>query len=380
MTAYLDHNATTPLRPDALDAMTEAARLGGNPSSVHSAGRAARGRVEAARADLAQALGAPQSGIVFTSGATEALDLALTSAVAAGARRVLVSAIEHDAVIEPSRTVMDHGAERAEIPVTADGVVDLAALDAMLSDDASDAAVCVMAANNETGVIQPAAEACALARSRGARTLVDAVQVFGKSAVQASDFGADYVAVSAHKLGGPAGVGAMLAFGDAPVAARLRGGGQELGRRAGTENVVGIAGFAAAATTAVAQLEQFGALADIRDGLEAAVRDHQPDVVIFGASAERLANTSCLALPGVSAETLVMALDLDGVAVSAGAACSSGRVRPSRVVMAMGADSVTAGSAIRVSLGWTSSQVDADHFITAWSKATARVAQRQPAA
>lgn len=377
MSVFLDHNATTPVRPAALEALTQAARIGGNASSVHAAGRAARARLEAARASLADAAGAPPGSVVFTSGATEALHLAMRSAVAAGVSRLIVSAIEHDAVGAVARALSALGVELQTLPVDQDGRADINALDRMLGEDARDTLVVLMAANNETGVIQPTFEAASLTQSRGARLLVDAVQVLAKTAFSALECGADYIALSGHKIGAPAGVGALLALGDAPVRADFVGGGQEHGRRAGTENIAGAAAFAAAAEAGVDALHDFAALGELRDEIERRVRALRPDAMILGENAPRLPNTTCIALPGFAAETQVMALDLAGVAVSAGSACSSGKVRPSHVLTAMGCPRRIAGAAIRVSLGWTTQSDDVDHFVDAWRAAVERAAPRQ---
>jgi cysteine desulfurase len=371
---YLDHNASSPLRPEAAAAMTEVLRTGGNPSSVHAEGRSARARIETAREALAAAFGAEPDGVLFTSGATEAVNLAIAGAVAAGAtRRLLISAIEHDCVREVSAA---SGAAVEAIPVTRTGVADLGWLTARLghwNPDDGRPFVVLMQANNETGVIQPVAEAARPVREAGGLLLVDAAQTLGKIEVDMSSLGASYLAVSAHKLGGPAGVGALILGSDAPLTRRQHGGGQERGRRAGTENVIGIVGFVAALGAVLADRGLDARLGRLRDELEARLRAARSEVQVWGAEAPRLGTTSCLALPGFSGETQVMALDLAGVAVSAGAACSSGKVRPSHVLAAMGADQATATSAIRVSLGWNTTRADTDAFLVAYLAAAARV-------
>jgi cysteine desulfurase len=354
---YLDWNATAPLRPQAAAAMQAVLAECGNPSSVHGWGRAARQRVEGAREAVAALIGASPDGLVFTSGGTEANHLAL---LGSGRERILVSAVEHSSVLQ---AVPD--AER--VPVDSNGIVNSAALDRLLTADPRPALVSVMLANNETGVIQPVADIAAIARRHGAIVHCDAVQAAGKMRLDMSGSGADFVTVSAHKLGGPPGIGALLLTGKAEPTAILRGGGQERGRRAGTENLPGIAGFAAAAEAALACLDDYRRVAQLRDRLEAAVTSTAPEAVVVGAEAERLPNTSAIALPGFSAETQVIALDLDGVMVSAGAACSSGKVGPSHVLQAMGLPPEIAACTIRVSLGWSTTEADISHFLDAWT-------------
>ncbi|MBM3643809.1 MAG: cysteine desulfurase [Alphaproteobacteria bacterium] len=349
---YLDHNASAPLRPTARDAMVEAMRAGGNPSSIHGIGRASRALVELARRQIAARVGARPSEVVFTSGGTEANSLALT-----GARRsrLLVSAVEHDSV---RRAVP--GAE--QIAVDRDGVLELADLERRLAQPGEPALVSVMLANNETGVLQPVVEAARLARRAGALMHVDAVQALGKVPVDLHGLGVDYLSLSAHKIGGPAGVGALVVRDGAPFLADRLGGGQERGRRAGTENVVGIAGFGAAS------LADFPVetLAVWRDKMESALTALAPGAMVYGRAAPRLATTSCVGMPGVLASTQVMALDLAGIAVSAGAACSSGKVQRSAVLAAMGVGGGEAAEAIRVSLGWNTSEPDIERLIAAW--------------
>jgi cysteine desulfurase len=374
--AYLDHNATSPMRPEAA-AFAAAVAEGGNPSSVHAEGRRARARIEAARETVATATGASPEAVVFTSGATEAINLAIGGAAAASAtRRILISAVEHDCVRESAAA---SGAAVETIPVTGAGLVDLDWLEGRLREwRAEDGRpfVAVMHANNETGVIQPIADVRRLVAAADGLLLIDAAQTLGKIDVRA--LGADYLALSAHKLGGPSGAGALVLEAVAPLARRQHGGGQERGRRAGTENLAGIAGFGAAVAAASADAGLNGRLAALRDALEARVRAARPDVQVWGGESPRLGTTSCLALPGFRGETQVMALDLAGVAVSAGAACSSGKVRPSHVLSAMGADAETAGCAIRVSLGWNTTRGDVDRFVEAYLAAAERAAPLSP--
>ena len=363
---YLDHNATTPLRPQAERAAAAALARTGNPSSVHRFGRAVRRTVEDARERIAAFVGARPDSVIFTSGGTEANALALRGS---GRARIVVSAVEHASVLAAAP-------EAARVPVTQDGVIELDALEAALAADPRPTLVSLMLANNETGAIQPVAEAAEIARRFGALLHCDAVQAAGKISIDLAGLGAHLLTLSAHKLGGPMGVGALVAGDAVPLEALLKGGGQERGLRAGTENASGIAGFAAAAEAAAAELGRFGRLAAWRAGLEARAQAAVPSARVLGAGAARLANTSCLALPGVAAETQVIALDLAGVAVSAGSACSSGKVGPSHVLAAMGVGEDIAASAIRVSLGWSSAETDVERFLEAWTALAARTAPR----
>ena len=354
---YLDWNATSPLRPQAAAVMSAMLSRCGNPSSVHRWGRAARQTVEHARSAVGALLGVPPDGVIFVSGGTEANHLAL---LGCGRERVLVSAVEHDSVLRAVR-----GAER--IPVDHDGVVVLKTLDNLLAADPRPALVSVMLANNETGVLQSLAAIAAIARAHGALLHCDAAQAAGKMALDAAAIGADLVSLSAHKLGGPPGIGALVITGDLELAPLLRGGGQERGRRAGTENAIGIAGFGAAAVIATEELAAYDSVRVLRDTLEAGIAAIAPEAVVLGAAVRRLPNTAAIAMPGIAAETQVIALDLDGVMVSAGSACSSGKVGPSHVLEAMGVGPDLVGSTIRVSLGWSSSEADVVHFLKAWT-------------
>ncbi|WP_044559107.1 cysteine desulfurase family protein [Azospirillum sp. B4] len=351
---YLDHNGTCPPRPQAVAAMVEVLSLPGNPSSVHAQGREARRRVEVARRQVAALLNLPPATLTFTGSGTEANALVLASA---GDRPIITSAIEHASVLEAAQ-----GGVRC--PVTRDGVVDLVALEALLVAAGRPALLSLMAVNNETGVIQPVAEAAALARRHGALFHCDASQAVGRLAWDWGAIAPDYLTVSAHKIGGPQGVGALAVRDGMPVVPLLRGGGQERRRRAGTENVAGIVGFGAAA--AACDVEGFARLAVLRDGLEDRLRAAAPGLLVAGADAPRVANTSCLVTPGWRGETQVMALDLAGFAVSSGSACSSGKVAASHVLAAMGLGGDLAGSAIRVSLGWPTTAEDVARFADAW--------------
>ena len=358
---YLDYNATAPLKPAVIEAVAAALAETANASSVHRFGRLARRAVETARDQVAALVNAPPASVVFTGSGTEANNLALHQAQG---RPVLVSAIEHDSVLRPAP-------DAVRIPVTRDGVIDLEALDRLLAGTHG-ALVAVMLANNETGVIQPIADVVRIARAHGAIVHCDAAQAAGKVAVDMQALGVDTLTLSAHKLGGPQGVGALIVADRIAVKPLILGGGQERGRRAGTENVAGIAGFGVAAMLAAADLPRMDKLAGQRDAAEARLRGVSPAAVIFGAAAVRLPNTICIAMPGVAAETQVMALDLAGVAVSAGSACSSGKVKASHVLAAMGAATL-AGSAIRVSGGWRSTAEDFDRFVEAWTSLWARL-------
>lgn len=375
--AYLDHNATSPLRAEARVAVDRALAIGGNASSVHVRGRQARALIEEARSQVAGLAGAAPGQVVFTSGGTEANALALCGAVYGAAEaearitRLFVSAVEHPSVLANAAALTERfaGLRLETIPVTPDGVADVEALQTALREGKGRALIALMAANNETGVIQPVEAAARLAHETGALLLVDAVQAAGKMPVPK----ADYVTLSAHKIGGPQGVGALILDRDAPFAPMVAGGGQEQGRRAGTENLPGIAGLGAAA----AALTTAGSV--LRDQFETKLRQTVPDAVIFGEKAMRLPNTSNFALPGVPAETALIGLDLDGVMVSTGAACSSGRVKRSHVLAAMGVSDALAGCALRISFGWDSSEADVYAAVASISNLVARARPRSAA-
>lgn len=357
---YLDANATEPLRPEARAATLAALDRTGNPSSVHGAGRAGHRLLEDAREHIAARFGATPADLVFTSGGTEADALAIHG-LGGGDRRLIRGATEHDAV----RAACP---EAAILPVDGNGAADLDALARLLR--AGPALVCLMAANNETGTIQPIAEAARLCHAAGALLHVDGVQAAGRMALDLASLGADSLALSGHKLGGPAGAGALLLARNLALTPLIEGGGQERGRRGGTHALPAIAGFAAAALAASpADAER---LAPLRNACEQAAL--AVGAVAIGAGAPRLANTSCLALPGVAAQTQVIALDLAGVSISAGAACSSGKVARSHVLEAMGLGPL-AGQAIRVSLPWNATQEDVDAFISAYQGMAKRLAR-----
>lgn len=368
---YLDDNAASPLRPVAREAMLAALDLIGNPSSVHRFGRLARRVIEDARAQIAVSTGATTAGVVFTSSGSEANALALHGA---RRRRILLSAVEHDSVLAPAQ----RAAVCAEIPVNGSGVIDVAALDKALGADASDVLVSVMLANNETGAIQPIAEIAEIARARGALVHCDAIAAAGRLPCDMGTLGVDMMSLSSAKLGGPLGVGALILRPGVDIAPLIIGGGQERRRRGGTENVPGIAGFGAATAEAMARMSEQTRLAALRDKLEAAVAKLAPASRVFSKDVARLANTSCLTMPGCANETQIMALDLAGVAVSAGAACSSGKVTASRVLQAMGVSDDEAKTAIRISFGWRSVESDVDAFLAAWGGVYARAARKKP--
>ena len=354
---YLDANASEPLRPAAREAMLAAAQLAGNPASVHAAGRAARRLLEEARETIAGRFGARPQDVVFTSGGTEADALAI-HALGRG-RRLVIGATEHDAIRAAAP-------DATSLPVDREGVAELAGLDAILAASAP-ALVCLMLANNETGVIQPIAEAAALCRRHGALLHVDAVQAACRVKVDLAALGADSLALSAHKIGGPTGAGALLLAPDLPAPPLIAGGGQERGRRGGTPALAAIAGFAAAARAETPDVTTF------RDEAETAARG--VGAVVCGAGAPRIGNTTCLALPGVKAETQVIALDLAGICVSAGAACSSGKVSHSHVLAAMGLGPL-AGQAIRVSFPWNATEADLRGFVAAYRAMAERLLRR----
>jgi cysteine desulfurase len=375
--AYFDWNATAPLREEAREAMCAALAVTGNASSVHAEGRAARRLVEQAREDVARLVGTEGRNVTFTSGATEANALALTPVIESAGRRepsdrLFVSAIEHPSVLGGGR--FSAGQVEA-IPVTSSGVVDLDTLRLALPRSERPL-VSVMLANNESGVIQPIAEVADIVHAVGGILHVDAVQAPGRIACDIGALGADLMSISSHKLGGPQGAGALVRRGDVHVGdPMLRGGGQERGLRPGTENVAAIAGFGAAA--AVARRSNSQQLAALRDRFETGLKSSTQQVVIFGDSVARLPNTSLFTVPGLKAETAIIALDLDGIAVSSGSACSSGRVQASHVLAAMGVEPALVRGAVRVSLGWSTTEAEIDALLTAWNKVVSSLLNRQ---
>jgi len=366
---YLDYNATAPLRPEAREAMIAALDYTGNPSSVHAEGRRARGIVETAREQVAALIKAKPSEIVFTSGATEANAWAM----AQGFDSIFVAGIEHDSILAPARAA---GARVIEVPVRGDGVAQIedVARDVLTRADLGRTAVTLQMANNETGVVQPVGALAHFAHQHGLFMHTDAVQAAGRIEI---DFGAlpvTTLALSAHKMGGPRGIGALVIRDRVDLHPFIRGGGQERRRRAGTENVAAIAGFGAAAASARAALDDVARLERLRDRFEDALAAVAPQTMVVGAQVQRLANTSCIALPGKSAESLVIKLDLAGIAVSAGSACSSGKVGASHVLAAMGLAPDVAGCAVRVSIGPETAEQDLAAFVAAWKSIAAKAA------
>ena len=377
MSVYLAYNATAPVRPEAADAVVQAMGCVGNASSAHAAGRKARESAESAREAVAALVGARPQDVIFTSGGTEANAQAVLSAVRAGARRLILSGAEHPCVV---RTAESSGAAVEVWPLNRQGQVELGWLaDRLARWDSADGApfVALVTANNETGVIQPVAEAAALVRAAGGRLHTDAVQAAGKIVLDLGALGAETLSLSAHKLGGPQGVGALVHAPAAAPAPFLLGGEQERGLRAGTINVPGIAGFGAAARAAATHLSEFDAQRAWRDAAQAQLEE-EAGVTTFGAGAPRLSNTLCFGTDGFASDRQLMGLDLAGVMVSAGSACSSGKMKPSRVIAAMGFEDL-AGSMLRVSGGWATTAADWDRFTEVWLEAWTRHKARRAA-
>lgn len=359
---YADYNATAPLRPEAKAALMDALSQTGNASSVHAEGRRARALVEAARERVAAAIGACRDDIVFTGGGTEAVQTPLRAVLADRPASLIVSAIEHDAVLSLAPL-------HDTWTVSPAGVVDIDDLERYVAAVAASGQaplVSLMLVNNETGVLQPVAAAADIVHRAGGFIHCDAVQALGKTSVCVTELDVDYLSVSAHKIGGPQGVGAFYVRPGAPFRPMLTGGGQEAGRRSGTENVAGLAGFGAAAEAALVGLGAYEAFRSARDSMEAALQKAVPLLSIHGRTAPRVAGVSCFGVEGLPSETQVMGLDLAKIAVSAGAACSSGKVKPSRVLTAMGLSDTAARSAIRVSFGWASQPDDFATLAGAW--------------
>lgn len=362
---YMDCNATMPIRPAVIDRMAAILHETGNPSSIHWHGRNARRHVEDARNAVAALVKTNPAYVFFTGGATESNNIVLRSY---DGKRILVSAIEHPSVIEVNR-------DAEKIPVGSDGIVDLFALEKMLQDGPIPALVSVMLVNNETGIIQPVAEIVRLVRRISPMTLVhtDAVQAAGRIEIDFSALQCDFLSLSAHKMGGPQGVGALVCAPGAKIHKLTWGGGQEKRQRPGTENVAGIAGFGVAASIAAAEIPRFQALSTLRDALETRLLALESRLNIIGRDSPRVANTSQIALPGIAAETQLMALDLAGISVSSGSACSSGTVKPSHVLEAMKIPENTCRGALRISLGWHTEKEDVDLFVAAWDHMHRRI-------
>lgn len=371
---YLDYNATAPLRPEAREAMLQVLETFGNASSVHTEGRQARATIEAARAQVATLAGAAARDVIFTSGATEASNWVMAQPW----RAIFISAVEHPAVSAPARRT---GARVAVIPVDHAGRIDSDALGALIDsviDDVSEVAdeamrgdlvlVAVQHANNETGVVQPIAEIASVVHERGARLMVDGVQAAGRVVLDQRGHEIDYLLLSSHKIGGPQGVGALVVREGAALQPLLVGGGQERGQRPGTENVAAIAGFGAAAAAALRDLDGVEHLAALRDQLLTGLMQATRDLSVIGGDANRLCNTLLVSLPGVASETAVIAFDLAGVAVSSGAACSSGKTNRSPVLAAMGVADDIAKCAVRFSVGWATTEDDIARCVAAWRR------------
>ncbi len=365
---YLDYNATAPIKPAVRAALLEAMERCGNPSSVHRYGRIARRHMDEARAAVAAMVGVKPAQVIFTSGGTEANALALHGIAAS---QIIISTIEHDAVRANST-------DAVRLPVDARGVVDLVAADAILQKAPRGSLISVMLVNNETGVIQPVAEIARIAKLYGHKIHTDAVQAAGKLPIDFAALGIDALTLSAHKIGGPQGVGALIVGEKIALQAQQRGGGQEMNRRAGTENVAGIIGFGVAAQLAADDLRNMLAIAALRDQLQhKLLKIAGDDALVIGADAPRVANTLNISMRGISGETQVAAMDLSGVAVSAGSACSSGKVKASHVLKAMGYADDVAGSALRISLGWNTKPEDIEQCVTAWRTLYERVSKHK---
>ncbi len=364
---YFDYNATAPLKDEVIDFMSEILRESGNASSLHSFGRNARKHVEKAREQVAELAHTHSNSVTFTSGATEANNTVLG---AFKGQRILVSAIEHPSILDVIENV-------ETIPVTPDGIIDLVQFEEIISKGDAPALISVMLVNNETGVIQPVEQMARIAKKKHPQVFIhtDASQAPGRIKIDMPALQVDYMSLCAHKFGGPQGTGALLSLPGAKPARLLLGGGQEKRQRAGTENVAAIAGMGLACTLATRDMDQFIALAKWRDQIENAVTTAYPDVKIFGQNSDRVANTSSICTPGLDAQTQLMAMDLEGIALSNGSACSSGKVNNSYVLRAMGASDSEAGSAVRLSIGWETKQSDIDHFIKAWSDMISRTAK-----
>jgi cysteine desulfurase len=368
---YLDHNATTPLKPAVRELMLQTLQFPGNASAVHKAGRDARRGIEQARQQVAHLVNAGSKAvIIFTSGATEANNLVLKGS---GCERILVSAIEHPSVLQarPDAEI---------IPVLPSGLIDLAALDRMLEDNDRSTLISVMLVNNETGIIQPLDKVMEIAKRRGVLVHTDAVQAAGRIPLDLQKLGVDYLTLSAHKIGGPQGAGCLILSNCVSVTPLLSGGNQEKNMRAGTENLAGIVGFGAAAELAEKDMATFQKLATLRDKIETDLKKIVPAIRFFGQDIPRVANTTMFTLPGASSETQLITLDLAGICVSNGSACASGTVKASHVLKAMGVSEAEAGAALRVSLGWNSTEKDVECFIRTWAEMYERVKSRLSAA
>jgi cysteine desulfurase len=363
---YLDYNSTTPIKPEVIDNMSKVMAETGNASSIHGFGQAARHHVENARKAVGDMVRVESTQVIFTSGATESNNSVLQGF---SGQRVLAGATDHPAVLD----VLDN-AER--IPVLSSGLIDMDALGRMLDDAEGPALVSIMLVNNETGVVQPLADIARFIKKKHRAVFIhtDAAQAPGRIDIDMPSYQIDYMSLSSHKFGGPQGVGALIVTPGAKPVPLLRGGGQEKRQRSGTENVAGIAGMGVAASMAADDLAKASDFAALRDGAESRILEAIPDAKIFGRDVQRISNTINVALPGAEAQTQLMSLDLAGVAVSNGSACSSGKVTASHVLEAMGADESLSGSAIRMSFGWKTTKADIDQFVDAWIRMAKRLA------
>ena len=357
---YLDNNATAPIRPEVIKLMTEVMEEGGNPSSVHALGRKAKARLETARAQIADQIKCRSQMVVFTSGGTEANNMAILSS---GRTRLITTNAEHDSV----------GALAARfdgnvdiLPVQDDGLIDLNELAQSLSAHGSDTIVSILYANNETGVLQDVREIVKIAHNAGALVHIDAIQALGKIPIDFMAMEVDMMSLSSHKIGGPQGVGALVVHEKLPLKSLIIGGGQEIGRRGGTENIAGIAGFGLAASLIASSLTKMEEIGMWRDEIEERISTRTSDAIFLGKTAERLPNVSTVYMPSVNSETQVMNFDLDKICISSGSACSSGKVKSSHVIKAMTNDENIASSTIRMSMGWDTKKSDADAFIQSW--------------
>lgn len=376
---YLDYNATSQIKPQVIERVAEVMAKVGNPSSVHDYGRGAKMVVEGARAAIAKLVGVASNAVIFTGCGTEANNMAIRTKQAAS---IVHSNIEHDSVFAAAKL---SGKPVFIAPVDENGIVDMQALDALLAKAPKPALVSIMLANNETGVIQPLKDISEIVKKHGGLFHSDCIQAAGKIFVEFADLGVDMISLSAHKMGGPQGVGALVVRPDMPITTLIVGGGQELGRRSGTENVAGIAGFGLAAELAETDLPKFMALEQLRDQLEEKITNAAPDAKIWSAGVSRLPNTLAVSMPGVSAETQVMHMDLEGVAVSSGSACSSGKVKESHVLKAMSLKAMSLKAmggdgcgteTIRISFGFESVASDVDQVFAAWSGLYDRMKQK----
>ena len=354
---YFDHNATAPVMTEVTDLMSEVMAVVGNASSTHTYGRHARQKVEDARISIANLIGAKPSEVIFTSGGTEANNLALSGITC---DHVLVSAVEHKSILDATDNI-------EQLSVDNNGLINLEGLEARLGQITGQVLISVMLANNETGIIQPVSEVSRIARKYGALVHTDAVQAFGKIHVDRGELGVDFISLSAHKMGGPQGVGALIINENIPLDPLIKGGGQERGHRAGTENIPGIAGFGIAAEKR-GDLGHISNIRTLRDELEILVNNITSEAIVFGENIARLPNTSCISIPGINSQTQVMKFDLAGIMVGAGSACSSGKVETSHVLKAMGVNENLATSAIRISLGPENTMEDVEYFIRIWEK------------